>query len=322
MKNAWFGGRKYGLTDKQFAQLNEYVTSQLYPTVSNPKSQGKRQIKESELIALEWLTKNSIDPIPDLFAPTAIILLLMSACVMLIDYIFFDVQGMVFGQILIAALTTGTGVNSVTPNQSQVESDVVIGDIDTAMPIQGLKVNIDGDTTIDVQGSQPLISVLSKLSQFMTGSGIIGLIIKIATGRLFCNAAQITFTNAGATTPTVYWYSMRGGMMKGGANGVPIRARTVSINPSTSQIYNGTDFAYLAVTNPTNITSFDFTFADGSTQQNVSVIETDAMFAKSNETEANGRLDALVTCIDNSRRNITTVRINVAATAVTVMTVK
>jgi hypothetical protein len=315
MRKIWQGRRAYRLTDEQYAKMLAHLDSELVPDALHPDRTGKRPLPESEKIVLEWLESEKIEPIPDLFQPISVILFLIGAACMFIDYMFGTSDSFVHAQLLLSALTTGAGVSTVTPSQSQVESDVLIGDIDTAQPCQGIKVNVDGDTTMDVQNSQPLVSVLSKLSQLITGT-VIGLVLKIATGRVFCKSCVVTFTNSGATTPAVYWSSQKGV----GQPGRLIRARTTTINPNSNQTFNKGDYAYLAVTNPANINSFDFTFTDG-TQQNMSGVEVDALFAKNNETEANGRLDAVVTTIDNTKQNIQSVRINVGATAVTVMTV-
>lgn len=303
MKKLWFKEQAYRLTDEQVAEMNADLKTKLV----HPHGTGKQPVKDSEDICVQWLEAKKIKPV-------AVLLVLVVVCAIL-DELFFQGDTSAYAQLLLAALTTGAGVNTVTPAQSQMESDILIGDIDTSQPLQGLKVNVDGDTTIDVQGSQPLISVLSKLSQFLCGSTV-GMLLKIATGRVFCKAGVVTFTNGGATTPAVYWNSQRGV----GTPGRLIRARSTTINPNSNQTFNSGDYAYLAVTNPTNVSSFDFTFADG-TQQNMTVVEADALFAKTNETEANGRLDAVVTCIDNTRKNIASVRINVGAAAVTIMTV-
>lgn len=310
MKKVWFKEQAYRLSDEQVAEMNANLKNELI----HPHGTGKRPVKDGEDICLQWLEDNEIDPVNPVINPMAIVIMLMGVACVLVDYLFMDSIDAAFGQLLITALTTGAGINTITPAQSQMESDILIGDVDTAMPCRGVKVNIDGNTTMDVQGSQPLISVLSKLSQFIAGGGVIGMIIKIGTGRMICKAGQVTFTNDAATTPAVYWNSQR-------SNGRAINARTTTINPNSNQTFSGVEFAYLAVTNPANISSFDMTFADG-LQQNLSVVEADALFAKTNETEANGRLDALVTCFDNTARTkIASVRINVAGTAVTVMTV-
>lgn len=309
----WFGGRPYEVTKEQYKELNDHIASEVVPDqhLNNPKSKGIRPKHDSEKIALEWLRENDIEPIVVLF----LVGVLLS---FLITYLVGDTgSGFEWAQIFIPALTTGAGVQTVSPAQTQVEQDILIGDIDTAMALRGLKVNVDGDTTIDIQSSQPLVSVFSKLSQFMVGSGTIGLLTKIATGRVICKAAVITFTNDAATTPAVMWNSQRGQ----GKPGRLIRAQTTTINPNSNQTFMSDSFAYLAVTNPANITSYDFTFADG-TQQNMTIVEVDALFAKTNETQTDGRLDAIVSCVDNTKNSVLSVKINVGATAVIVMLVK
>lgn len=210
---------------------------------------------------------------------------------------------------IVAALTTGAGVNTTVGPQAQLEGNILIGDIDTAMPLQGLKVVVDGSTKIDVQGSQPLVSTLAKFAQLIAGA-VVGLILKVATGRVYKNST-ITLTNGGATTPAVYAWS-------DSQNGVPLEAQTDGILALQNKTYS--DFSGLFVTPAANVGSFDVDFADG-TSQNMSVVEADAMFSQSSQTEANGRLDAVVTGFDNRGRNISQVKVN-ATTAVTVMIVR
>lgn len=212
--------------------------------------------------------------------------------------------------LLITALTTGAGVNTPLANQSQLEEFIVIGDVDTAEPCQGVKVNVGGKTTIDIQGSVPLVSVFAKFMGHVAGT-VVGLVMRIATGRLNVDGSSIVFTNGGATTPSVYGYSQS-------SNGRPIEAQTVGLNALSNQTFSG--FAGLFITPAANVGSFDVTFKDG-TQQNMTVIEADAMFSNKNETEANGRLDSVVTGFDNRDGSIASVKVN-ATTALTVMVVK
>lgn len=203
--------------------------------------------------------------------------------------------------ILIQALTTGAGVNTGTGAQAQLESDIVIGDCDTANPLQGLKVVVDSKTTIDIQLAA-FVNFFAKIVNPIVGA-VVGLIFRVATGRIMKNAV-ITFTNAGATTPTVYSYSKV-------SNGRAIEAIQDSLNLSSNKTIVG--FAVLAVTPIANISSFDVTFADGTTQS-MTVIEADALFASKNQTEANGRLDQAVTAYDNRDGSIQSVKINSNAT--------
>lgn len=207
---------------------------------------------------------------------------------------------------LIAALTTGAGVISTLQGQPHCEQYIVIGDIDTAMPLQGINIETDGESVINIVGSQPLCSAFAK---FMTPfcATLVGLIIKVAAGKIN-KKTTYRFTNNGATTPIIFGYSEKTG-------GRQCRALSDGIVASSNCTYSG--FTALMVTPSANVGSLDFTFTDG-TQQTYSVIEADALFAMKNATEANGRLDAVVTTIDNRDKSIKSVRVN-ATTAVTVL---
>lgn len=211
---------------------------------------------------------------------------------------------------LLTTLITGAGVNTPSGNQSQCESDILVGDVDTTNPLRGLKVNIGGETTIDIQ-VVALVDFYQKVSNRICGS-VIGLVMRIATGRIYNKTVNITFTNDAATVPNIYWNSQN-------SNGRPIYAKQDGIIANSSKEISGLDFAFLAVTPSANVGSFDLTFKDN-TQQRYTVVEADALFAKTNDTEANGRLNSVVTGFDNMRGNIKSVKIN-ATTAVTYMTV-
>lgn len=307
----WLGGLPYEVTKEQYKAMQAQIAKEVVPDhhLGNLDSKGTRPKGDSEQIAIKFLSELRIKPM-------TLFVLMGMALSLLVDYLLGIDNSFQHAQILIAALTTGAGVNTVSQAQSQVEQDILIGDIDTANPLRGLKVNVDGDTPIDIQNSQPLVSVFSKLAQLITGT-VIGLLTKIATGRVLCKAAVLTFTNDAATTPAIMWNSQRGQSKPGRM----IRAQTTTVNANANTVFMGSDFAYLAVTNPANVNSFDMTYADG-TQNNILAVEADALFAKSNETEANGRLDAVVTCFDNSKGTISSVKVNCGATAVTVMIVK
>ena len=220
--------------------------------------------------------------------------------------------------------TLGTGAGVVTPvtGLGQLEENIVIGSIDTTMPLSGFKVVVGSKTVIDIQNSTPLISTFAKFMQRVVGSGVVGLILKISTGRIITQGISIFFTNAGATTPNIFWYSDNSGgsqsVSNGNANGRALNAVTVNVNASTNQTF--TNFAGLFITPQANVNSFDVVFADG-TSQNMSTIEANALFATKNDTQATGVLDAVVTGFDNRDLSIISVRVNVGATAVTVLIV-
>lgn len=217
--------------------------------------------------------------------------------------------------LIINALTTGAGIVTPLTGQSQLEGNLIIGDVDTAQPCQGVKIIVDGRTTIDVQGSQPLVSVLSKFKQNVVGA-VVGLVLKIATGRIYKSCSYF-FTNNGVTTPSVFAFS-DAQQEDDGSPCNPIEAVTLGINALSNQTFK--DFSGIFITPAANLGSFDVVFSDGTTQS-MTAIEADALFSLTNDTESNGRLDAVVTGFDNTGRNISEVKVN-ATTALTVMVVK
>lgn len=209
----------------------------------------------------------------------------------------------------IGTLLTGAAVVTPITGLSYVDPYIVLGDVDTATPLTGLQVEIGGETTINIVGSTPLVSAFAKFLSQVTGS-IVGLIIKIATGRIYL-PSSLRFTNGGATTPLIFNFGDSG-------NGKPIRAISQGINALSNQVFD--KFTALMITPSANAGNIDFQFKDG-TSCTMTVEEVDSLFALQNQTEANGRLDAVVTTIDNRAGEIAWVRVN-ATTALTVLVVK
>ena len=239
-----------------------------------------------------------------------IIQVLLIAVALVADYFFGAVpDGMVQAQLL-TTLITGAAVNTSLNPISQVESNILIGDVDTAMPLRGLSVKVGGKTTIDIQGSQPLMSVFAKFCSNISAA-IVGLVLKIATGRINAEGSSIVFTNDGATVPQIFGHSFE-------SAGVPIEAATSAIVALDNRKYS--DFSGLFITPAANVNYFDVEMEDG-TNQPMTVVEADAAFSLSHPTQADGRLDALVTGFDNRDRKYKSVRVY-ATTAVTVLLVK
>lgn len=210
---------------------------------------------------------------------------------------------------VIGALVSGAGIQTTFSGQSWLDGYMLIGDIDTAMPLSGISVEVDGKAVINIAGSQQLVSAFSKYMQQFSAT-VVGLTLKLATGRVFKNTTY-RLTNNGATTPNIMVYSDND-------KGVPVRAVSVGINATSFMDFN--NFSALQITPSANVNNLEFTFSDGS-KSTMLAIEADALFALSNATEANGRLDAVVTTIDNFKnRNISNVRVN-TTTAVTVLVI-
>lgn len=210
----------------------------------------------------------------------------------------------------IGTLVTGAGITTTIGPNADGEQFIVLGDVDTAMPLSGISVDVGGENTINIVGSQPLVSAFAKyMSQFT--ATLVGLVLKIATGKLM-KKTTYRFTNNGVTTPAIFGFSE-------GSNGPgkPLRALSQGINALSNQVF--TKFTALLITPSANLGNLDFVYRDG-TSVTMTALEADALFAMKNPTEANGRLDAVVTTIDNREGLIASVRVN-ATTAVTVVVV-
>lgn len=124
----------------------------------------------------------------------------------------------------IGTLTTGAGVATIFSGQAQCEEYLLLGDVDTANPLQGISVEIDGTPFINIQNSEPLVGAFFKwMSQ--TVAGAVGLCFKLATGMIPKNTTYRLINN-GVTTPTVKVFSDSKG-------GVPFIATTKGINASS-----------------------------------------------------------------------------------------
>ena len=200
----------------------------------------------------------------------------------------------------IGQLTGGAGVVTTISGQSQAEELILIGDVDTANPLQGLSVEIDGTTFINIQ-SAALITAYMKWMMEIAGA-VVGLLIKVATGKIIGKNTTYRFTNAGATTPNVYGYSVEG-------NGVPIVASTMSINANSYADYE--KFSALFLETPANVDNCEIIFKDG-TKSTMTTVEVASYFALRNQSEANGLLGSVVV-IDNTDQSIQTVRVNTNA---------
>ena len=128
----------------------------------------------------------------------------------------------------IGTLAGGAAVITVISGQAQLDQFIVIGDVDTALPLTGLTIEVDGSPFFQVQGSQPLMQALSQWQMEKAGTTV-GYMLKVSTGQIRKNTT-FRFTNAGATTPAIYNFSEAG-------NGVPLLIATETINASSYQVF-------------------------------------------------------------------------------------
>lgn len=208
----------------------------------------------------------------------------------------------------IGTLTGGSGVNTTIAGLSQLDEFLLIGDADTANPLQGLTVEVNGETLINIQ-SQPLITAFAKWLMETTGTAV-GLLLKLATGRIKGNAT-IRLTNSGATTPAIFAFSDSDG-------GLPFIVSTEVILQNASSEFSG--FSALMVSAPANLQQAIVTFSDGF-QTTVTAPELGAYFALTNQAEADGYLGGVL-CIDNSSGNIQSIRMFATGANLNVLVVK
>ena len=209
----------------------------------------------------------------------------------------------------LGTLTTGAGIASTFAGQAQCESYILIGDVDTALPLQGLSIEVGGTTFINIQGSQPLMQAFAEW-QMENAGGAVGFMLKVATGQVRENTTY-RFVNAGATTPTIYVFS-------DSQEGVPLLAATKSINDSSFDDFE--KFSALFITAPANIDRAEIVFADGH-PATLGAEEIDAYFTFKNQADANGRL-AAVSVLDNTDQSIRAVRLYATGASLTVLVAK
>ncbi len=195
----------------------------------------------------------------------------------------------------IGSLNGGAGVVTTFSGLSQLDEFLVIGDADTANPLQGLSVEVNGVSLVNINSAQ-LIGAYAKWLMEGVGSNV-GLMLKFATGRIKGNTV-IRLTNSGATTPAVYAFSDTD-------NGFPFQVATEVILSSGYSDYS--NFSTLIMSVPANIQQAVITFSDGY-QTIMSPAEIGAYFSLTNQAEADGYLNSCAV-IDNSSGNIAAVRV-------------
>jgi hypothetical protein len=209
----------------------------------------------------------------------------------------------------IGTLTTGAGIATIFSGQAQCHEYILLGDVDTANPLQGISVEIDGTPYINIQNSAALVGAFFKwMSQSV--AGVVGLCFKVATGKIRKNTTY-RFINNGATVPTVKVFS-------DSQNGFPYIATTKGINITSFEDF--TDFSALMLTLPASVETCEIAFADGH-KDTFTIQEVDALFAMKYPSEADGRLNAC-SVIDNRDQSISAVRVFAGAVAVTVLVIK
>jgi hypothetical protein len=197
----------------------------------------------------------------------------------------------------IGTLTTGAGVTTVIAGQSKLDQFLLLGDVDTANPLQGISVEVEGTSYFSIANAATLITALQKWQQQLTGA-VLGILLKISTG-VINRTTTYRLTNAGATTPAVFAFSEA-------PNGLPMMVSTATINALSSLTLQR--FSAVFIQTPANVDKVEVEFMNGY-RETMTIQEVDARYSLYNQSEADGRLGG-VSVINNTDQKIRTVRIS------------
>lgn len=193
----------------------------------------------------------------------------------------------------IGDLTTGAGVQT-SLDKNKLHQYILVGDIETSLPITQFVASVSGVTKIRVVG-QAIVQAFSNL----VGSALLGANVKvgqalpIANGGAGNTACNYSLTNAGATTPEIFGNSIDMIDTSGRNNGL-VSADMVVIQDGDSQSF--TDFDYLIV-DATNlqddVTNYDFYSGWNESALSIAELEEIATLELS-YTDADGRLSGCI----------------------------
>lgn len=196
----------------------------------------------------------------------------------------------------IGTLLTGAGNPTVIAGQNQLDQYLLLGDVDTANPLQGLRVDVGGQTIFNIDNAATLLTALSKWMTEFAGTSV-GVLFKLSTGIIKGNTTY-RLINAGATTPAIFAFSEA-------SNGTPLFTIAQQINQLSTLEFE--KFFALFIQTPANVSGIEVEFTDGTVQTWVPA-EADAFFALFNQAETDGRLGG-VTVIDNTEQKFSRVKI-------------
>jgi hypothetical protein len=207
----------------------------------------------------------------------------------------------------IGTLASGAGAITSIAGLSQLDEFLLIGDVDTTNPIQGLTIEQNGETLFNCQ-NQALLGAFAKWLQ-ESAAGPVGGMFKLATGRIK-GSTNIRLINSGTTTPGIFAFSDSDG-------GRPVLGgQEVVLAGSASEF---TNFDALFITAPANLQQAVVNFTDGF-QTVMTPAELGAYFNLNNQSDADGYLNGCVV-IDNSQKNINSVRLFATGANITVLKV-
>jgi hypothetical protein len=208
----------------------------------------------------------------------------------------------------IGVLASGNGTVTNIAGLSQLDEFIVVGDVDTSNPLQGLTIEVNGDTLVNIQ-NQSLITAFSKWMMEVAGS-VVGLMLKVATGRIK-GSTNIRLVNTGATTPAIFSFSDSDA-------GSPVYANSETILAGSYKDYEA--FTALIMHSPTNVGQCTAFFSNGFSS-NMTAAEIAAYFTLENQAEGDGLLGGCL-IVDNRDGRYRGFRVNAVTANLNVLVVK
>jgi hypothetical protein len=166
---------------------------------------------------------------------------------------------------------------------------IVIGSVDTDVPLSRITVTVGGQVTQEVSGQAAIQAMAKYLMECLLGADVkIGMMLKVADGFLPGQNVEIKLTQSGTSTATVYGFSDNKGA------GLLATAAQETIQASSNIELSGFTALFIPTT---NFQDAQVTFADGHSER-LQKEELAALFALENQSDADGLLAGMI-CVDN-----------------------
>lgn len=188
-------------------------------------------------------------------------------------------------------MVTGAGVVTTIDFENGFPQFLLVGTVDTDLPVTKFEVTIAGQSFQNITG-QSLIQAFSKyMMESLLGADVkVGQTLMLSNGFLGNQNGQVKLTNAGVTTPNIYYHSVTRGNEAFGSGMVPIQdLGSKRFTGFLALFFDPTNFDYANVT---------FKFGNVTWTDKFTAVELAALFARDNNADADGKL-AGITVIDN-----------------------
>lgn len=210
-------------------------------------------------------------------------------------------------------MVTGAGVVTTIDFENGFPQFLLVDAVDADLPVTKFEVTIAGQSFQNITG-QTLIQAFSKyMMESLLGADVkIGQTLMLTNGFLGNQNGQVKLTNAGVTTPNVYYHSITRGNEAFGSGMVPIQdLGSKRFAKFIALFFDDTNFDYANVT---------FKFGNVRWTDKFTAAELPALFARDNQADADGKL-AGITVIDNKSGAIEAVELYANGGALNVLQV-